>query len=144
MIRAAWLLLLVSGCALTVGCEKSGRTLLPVSGKVTYSDGSAPQGETRTIHFEPASQSTGQIDVMSKGAHGNLADDGTYTLMTVDPNDGALPGDYKVTFTIKKSYTGDAKDTLVAAKYMSIQTTPHAASVQQGQANKFDFVIEKP
>ena len=60
----------------------------------------------------------------------------------MDPNDGAFPGDYKVTFTIREGYDPKTRS-LVAPQFMSATTTPHSATVKVGEKNDFPFVIEK-
>lgn len=135
-------LFLLATFALVAGCSEPGPTRVKVSGTVKYSDGSIPTGEVRTIRFEPASLATGAADPKTKAASGTIESDGTFRLSTVDPNDGAFPGDYKVTFTIKQTYSGD-NDMLVAPEFMTASTTPLSATVKLGETNKFDFTIEK-
>jgi hypothetical protein len=124
------------------GCGSSGPTRVKFKGTGKYSDGTIPQGEVAVIRFEPTAVANGVVDPNSKTASGNIQPDGSFQLTTVDPNDGALPGEYKVTFTIKKTYGGN--DLLVASKFVQASTTPHSASVKRGESKSFDFVIERP
>ena len=119
------------------GCNSTG--IYPVSGKVTFADGPLPAAEVAIIRFEPVQGSTkeGQFKVAS----GRLAPDGSYKLTTLQPDDGAFVGDYKVTFTIRKEYMGQG--TLIDTKFNSADTTPHSAKVKAG-ANKFDFEVTRP
>lgn len=75
-------IVLAIGCGDTTGLAKR----YPVSGKVTYKGQPVEKGR---ISFIPATAdanpATGQIE------------NGQYTLTTLTPNDGAIPGKYKVT-----------------------------------------------
>lgn len=119
-----------------VGCNSSG--INPVSGKVTFTDGPMPAVEIATIRFEPIEGKTKPEQF--KVASGKIAPDGTYRLTTLEPDDGAYAGEYKVTFTIRKEYMGKAS--LVDTKFTTASTTPHAATVKSG-SNKFDFELTK-
>lgn len=118
------------------GCSSSG--VYPVSGKVTFTDGAMPQAEVATIRFEPIPGTTKENQ--SKPASGRLAPDGSYKLTTLEPDDGAFVGEYKVVFTIRKEYMGTG--TLVDPKFTSAETTPHSAKVKAG-SNKFDFEVTR-
>jgi hypothetical protein len=118
---------------LCVGCGSSGK--YAVTGTVKFADGTIPQGEIATLLFTPVARTP-----ESKTASGDIKPDGTFTLMTDVLNDGAYPGEYKVTFNIWKTYLG--RESLVNVKATDISTTPHTAKVTNG-TNKFDFVLEK-
>jgi hypothetical protein len=78
----------VAGAVLVLGCG-DGTGLAkryPVSGTVTYNGKPVEKG---TITFAPATAD-------GRSAAGTIAN-GSYTLTTLAPNDGALPGKYKVT-----------------------------------------------
>jgi len=72
--------LLVAG-----GCGPTNPQTFPASGKVTYRDATLQSGEVR---FMP--EGGGQP------ASGKIQADGTFKLGTFAPDDGALPGKYKV------------------------------------------------
>jgi hypothetical protein len=129
-------LAVVSLAVVVVGCGgDSKKTAIPVSGKVTFNDGMPPAAEYMQIRFEPA---VGTPD--TKAATGTIQKDGTYQLTTVAANDGAFPGDYKVVFSIYKTYLG--REDMITAPATNVSTTPHSASVKPGN-QKFDFVLEK-
>lgn len=126
-----------------VGCGPKGRELVPVTGTVKYSDGSPPQGEVMVVRFEPLSLASGGApDPLSKAASGAIQSDGSFKLQTINPGDGAFPGDYKVTFTIKAKYTAESPS-LVAQQFTSGATSPLSATVKSGESKSYDFVIEK-
>ncbi len=118
------------------GCGSPG--MQQVTGKVTYEDGSVPQGEIKVIRFEPIAGT--HADGQSKGASGDLQPDGTYRLTTIEKNDGAYVGEYKICFTILKTYVG--RETLVDPNFTTVTTTPLTAKVTTG-TNQFDFTISK-
>jgi hypothetical protein len=75
-------LLFVLGCSEGDGLGKR----YAVTGKVTYKDQPVEKG---VINFVP-------LDAAGHGASGQI-EKGSYTLTTLTPADGALPGKYKVT-----------------------------------------------
>jgi len=128
-----------------VGCsgEKINRPApVPVTGVVTH-NGAAVEGAT--VIFQPAGHNyaaTGRTDAT-----------GTFTLTAFEPNDGAVPGEYKVTVTKSEvTVTGgggsdDAPTTakekqLLPIKYARAEGSGLAASVKTGTENKFDFKLE--
>jgi hypothetical protein len=119
-----------------VGCGGDAKkTPLPVTGKVTFNDGMPPAAEYMQIRFEPA---VGSPD--TKTATGTIQKDGTYKLTTVQPNDGAFPGDYKVVFSVYKTYLG--REDMITPPATNVSTTPHNATVKRG-SQEFNFVLEK-
>jgi len=64
----------------------------PVSGKVTYNGQPVGRG---TINFAP-------VDAKGRAAGGTIID-GQYSLTTQEPDDGALPGSYKVSVIAKET-----------------------------------------
>ena len=119
-----------------VGCSDR-MELHPVSGTVTFADGSVPQGEMATITFVPTNQMEG------KGASSNIESDGSYKLWTLEPGDGgALAGDYRVTLSVTNGYPNLKHQ--VAREYADLRDTPLTATVVAGEKNVFDFEVEKP
>jgi hypothetical protein len=123
------------GCLwLLIGCN-SGPAVYPVSGTVKFEDGSVPTGEMASVQFIPV-----QRTEISQTCSGSIQLDGSYKISTFNPEDGALPGEYKVTFIIHKTYVG--RESLVAPEFTDFNTTPLTATVKSGR-NKFDFTIKK-
>jgi hypothetical protein len=77
-------LLCYAGCGADDGLGRR----YAVTGKVTYKG--APVAKAR-ISLVPIG-----TDSTARGAHGEV-DNGTFSLTTMSPGDGALPGEYKVT-----------------------------------------------
>lgn len=135
MIRSTTPFVLLA-IVLLAGCGgKPG--LHPVSGKVTFKGGKLPPAEIAIIRFEPVTGTTAEGE--TKGASGDIQPDGTYQLTTLDRNDGAYAGDYKVSFTIVKTYQG--QEPLIDKKFTTAASTPHSATVTAGGANRFDFEV---
>lgn len=112
---------------------------IPVSGTVKYSDGSIPQGEVVVVRFEPLGLGEGKGG--NKAASGDITQDGSFQLSTLNPNDGAFPGEYKVTFSVFKTYRG--RESLIDPKFTMGATTPFQVSVKSGEKNHFEFTIER-
>lgn len=119
-----------------LGCEQKGYTTYRVSGTVKFSDGSVPKGEVAQIMFTPMQKGPG-----TKAASGLIQADGAYLLSTIEPDDGAFAGEYKVVIVVYKTYTG--REPLIGNQYLDTPTTPLTATVEPGKENKFDFVVEK-
>src|SRR6478735_4831142 len=80
-----WFTLLIPIAMLFTGCG-SGR--YPVTGRVTYEDGSPV--EAGTVIGEAT------VDGKAVGVQGNIEKDGTFSWGADRAGDGALPGNYKV------------------------------------------------
>lgn len=119
-----------------LGCKK-GKTYVPVTGTIKYADGSVPKGKAGSITFQPVHVMPG-----TKGASGTIGDDGSFSLRTVKPGDGAMPGEYVITLSILDSYPRGKS--VVAEKYTKASTTPLKETVKESGENHFDFVVEKP
>lgn len=123
---------LVAAALCMVGCNSS--SLTKVTGKVTYNDEPVTSG---TITFAAADKPT---------AYGDIQSDGTYTLKTVKPGDGATAGAYQVTVVAMQ----DMGDTMPEArtplppptvpnKYSNLATTDLTADVVAGKENVINF-----
>jgi hypothetical protein len=85
-------LLLAVCCAFTVGCSKSPYELAEVTGKVSIDGQPFSEGK---VMFAPVAKS-GEINA-GRPAFGKLTPDGTFTLGTYGPGDGAVIGEHWVT-----------------------------------------------
>ncbi|HMO85142.1 MAG TPA: hypothetical protein PKC18_09510 [Lacipirellulaceae bacterium] len=123
---------LLASLVALLGCGDSGK-YVPVSGTVSYVDGSAIELEMGSVTFTP-------VDGAGRAATGTLNPDGTFRLTTEQPNDGAAPGEYKVTIQAVSDYR--EQTAVVAAQYGDPATTPLTATVDSSH-RKFDFKVEK-
>jgi hypothetical protein len=122
--------------AVSLGCGK-GSPYVPVTGTVKFSDGSVPKGYERAVTFQPVPGGPG-----TKGASSLIEDDGAFSLRTLRPGDGALPGNYAVTVHVVDAVM-DGKS-VVADKFTKASATPLKATVSADGENRFDFVVERP
>ena len=132
-----WIVLAVM-CAVAMiggGCDSSPN-IYPVTGKIEFPGGQVPKGEIAVVRFEPVAVGGEGV----RGASGDIQPDGTFELTTLDPGDGAYPGEYKVALTVVKTYIG--QEPLVDRKYNTVQTTPFSATVEKGGDNHFEFKVE--
>lgn len=107
--------LMIAGCSPDDGLGSR----YSVSGRVTYKGAAVPKGTIGFVSENPAVRgATGQIE------------DGSYTLTTQTPGDGALPGKYTVTISSKEpidvSVASDALKAEFAKKKMDISKLPTA------------------
>ncbi len=134
-------MLTVIFCLLTVcpllGCGESGPSMGNVSGKVLFSDGTVPQGGVAVIRFEVAPGSTAE---KRKAADSDIQSDGSYSITSMKPGDGAFYGEYKVVFTILNSYR--AGRSLVEKKFTEASSTPFECVIDS-PSQVLDFTIEK-
>jgi len=84
-LRWSWAAVAVAAALAGPGC---GRGLVKVTGVVRL-DGKPVEGAMVTYH--PVDPNKGRI------AHGTTDKEGAFQLSTTRPNDGAFPGEYKVT-----------------------------------------------
>jgi hypothetical protein len=75
---------------LLVGAAGCGTRMYPVTGKVTFPDGTPLAVGTVVFERVDGSRMDGAM------ARGNIRPDGSYELRTSSPGDGALPGRYRV------------------------------------------------
>ncbi len=126
------LLLVLAVIASAIGCDSSN--LVVVTGKVTYENKPVASG---TISFVSADNAS---------AYGDLQPDGSYSLKTDKPGDGAAPGTYKVIVVAMQDQAGLLPELksptpapTVPFKYTSLATTDLTAKVEKGKPNVIDF-----
>lgn len=150
----ATLSLIAYGCG---GGGSSGLATDPVTGSVKYKGAAVADA---TVTFIPL---TGTVPLGSKDpatagrtAVAKTDASGEFKLTTVKPNDGALPGDYKITVTKIESSAPATQSTdiaapppkvtppksLVPAKYGSAEATALKATVKKGGPNRVDLTLE--
>ena len=131
-------LLMLALAILPFGC---GSGLYPVEGKVVWKDGSpAKELERGYVVFDLPEKQT--------SARGTIQADGTFRLTTNKPNDGALPGEYKVLVVeVGRKALGGPDATAIApgamdARFSDPSTTPLRATVVAGP-NKITLTVER-
>jgi hypothetical protein len=107
--RSSWPLVVACVVLAVSGCGGDGK--VRVNGTVTL-DGQPLEGAIVT--FLPVEKGQGQI------AHGTTDKDGAFDLTTSRPNDGAFPGEYKVTVVYAEGAapppSGNVKDAFAGLK----------------------------
>jgi hypothetical protein len=121
-----------------VACGPTGPEMASISGKVTYNGKPVPKG---TITFIPVVQG-------GRNAVGVIGPDGSYSIQTEKPGDGALLGDYNVTISAHDEAVLDyipAKPVepklLAPAKYENPKSTDLKATVKRG-ASPINFDLK--
>jgi hypothetical protein len=136
LICLATLILLLIG--LFSGC---GTGVYPVEGRVVWSDGS-PTTELNNsiVLFENAAANT--------SAQGQIKPDGSFTLTTNTPDDGALPGEHRVAIIeVGRKPLGGPDASLMApgamdARFSDPNTSGLTANVEPG-VNKITLTVER-
>lgn len=125
------------GATLLLGVVGCGSDMVQVGGRVEYEDGSPIVGAIRVIRFEPDDETSA---VVRKTASGEIAEDGTFRLMTKLPDDGVFKGEYVVTFTVLKDpKTGES---LIKEEFSTFALSPFEVSVQESKSD-YLFQLEK-
>jgi hypothetical protein len=128
------------------GCGEKGLDLVKISGTVKYKDGSPvwvdPSKGRAMITFMPAdSQKEAAAGEIRKGANGKIDADGHFTMGTLRPGDGVIPGKYKVIFVIREDNPKGAV-WLIPEKYGNMQTSGEEITVDKARSD-VDYVFDK-
>lgn len=126
-----------------LGCGRSGTETLAVTGKITCKG--QPVAKAMVV-FTPVTASGGG----GRPATGETDANGKYALSTFAINDGAVPGEHRVSITIvsdEPEPPPGAKETRLwkpplqpfADKYTQPATSGLTATVERGKENSFDF-----
>ena len=116
---------------LAIGCGGGGQS--SVGGKVTLSDGSPAVGAT--VNFENLEKHTRSTGITN--------DAGDYQLSTSAKNDGAPPGDYRV--TVHQPLPADSSETVVTRIFPDRYEKPDTSTLQHtvtSGSNKYDIRLE--
>lgn len=115
------------------GCGTDRPRTAPVRGKVTYKGQPVPNG---TVAFIPDGGTC---------ATGEIGPDGSYTLTTFRPGDGAILGKHKVVISALQDMSDQAVEAwsklpppIIPPKYMNLATTDLQAEVKDGE-NTINF-----
>jgi len=117
-------------CLLILGCESQDKNrpkTVPVSGTITY------QGKP----VDGAHISLTPVAPDGRSAYADTDANGQFKLATLEPGDGAMPGDYKV--AIHKRVEG--KD-LLPAQYGNADTSGLTLTVPPGGKSDANFALQ--
>jgi hypothetical protein len=130
----------ISALAFTPGCDHGDRLkTYPVKGTITFPDGRPFSGGNESfIVFESIEHSmnaTGVIDA-----------DGTFSLGTYEPSDGAVAGDHRVSIT-PPTPAGDPDQMraapLIHAKYRNLDTSGLQVTVEAIRSNHIPITVTR-
>jgi hypothetical protein len=126
-------------CGLGGGCGGSDGRIetFPVKGQVLIKGRPVTNGSIVFTSTDPT----------ATGAIGRLDQDGRFSLMTYEPDDGAPAGEYKVVVRAFENLgtTDDASTvqpkSLVPRQYTSLETTPLRKTITAQEVNTIDIEI---
>jgi hypothetical protein len=137
---------LVLGVVCTLaGCGGAPFAIEPVSGKVTYKDGSLIRADRIVVTFVPQGVKAAGKDVAAAARGDVNVPDGTFAgLTTQKHHDGAIVGKHKVLVQAFKTGPAGVGEPIAAvpAIYAKAATTPLEEEVTTG-TNYFEITIEK-
>jgi hypothetical protein len=138
--RVAGIVLLA---CLSSGCGSGRPATVPVKGTVTY-QGEPVEGAA-VVFFGAGRQATAETDA-----------EGVFSLMTFEPNDGAIPGEYTITIAKMESAATPSEGdpgreppktsttkpkSLIPTKYGNPQESSLKETVTAGAPNEFTFEL---
>ena len=136
---ASCFLLVISAQIISLsGCSRGAPfELIPVSGKVTYSDGSRIDAEQITVTFVP--ETLPPTGPKPSPAYGLVYPvDGSFVLTTGRPEDGATPGKNRVLVTAFKG-----RKQILPNQYTDPKTTPLTVDVVDGDPMVVHLKVER-
>lgn len=125
------------------GCGR-GQPVYPVHGQIVYSDGSpATDLAGFTVTFESVEQGA-TSEQAGIGGWGIVQPDGTFTIGTFRPNDGALPGRHRVAISPEPDLSDEAAPTEppISLQYAAIETSGLECEVTPGR-NEIVLTVER-
>ena len=135
-LLSSLILMGVSGCG-----ESAPFDIVPVTGKITYEDGSLIPAARVVVSFNPQADPLDEKTYPRQGAAEVHVKDGTFSEVTTwKYGDGVIAGPQKVTVESFDEMENPTPD--VPQKYRSPDTTPLTAEVGPG-STEFTFTIEK-
>ena len=136
VIAGMILLSMISGC----GSQPYGT--VPISGKVTYEDGSLVPAPAIYLYFESQEENVDAKTFPRRGSAKVNVADGTFSeVTTYEPGDGAIPGKHKVVVEVLGD--GGVPDySYFPREYSDAATTP--LNIEVGSKRSFDLTVPKP
>lgn len=123
---------------LSLGCGSQNPTTYPVQGRVIIGDGQVVQQGTVEFRLDAETERT--------VARGKIATDGSFTLSTFTPGDGALPGKHQVIvqqMIIAEGFAaGHQHGPRVPAKYAEYDKSGLSAEVKATPANAIEIKLK--
>jgi hypothetical protein len=139
-MRIPSLLVMAAALAVLTGCSRSDARYA-VHGRVL--SGAKPIAEAMVVFHPQFETPPGQPKPL-----GITDAEGKFQLTTLQANDGALPGDYRITVELREEHpsgeeiTRDGRN-LLPARYAKPETTPFQTTVTRGSDVLPPLVVEK-
>jgi hypothetical protein len=127
--------LVAAACLVVVGCSGGDSRPIPVRGTVLFRDGAVPRGEIAVIRLEPMAAG-------GRPAIGDIHEDGSFELSTIGGTKGVLPGKYKVTLKVSKTYR-PPHVSVVAKKYDQAETSDIDVEVSETSPKSLDLKVDR-
>lgn len=124
------------------GCGR-GPSVYPVHGQIVYEDGSpATDLAGGTVTFESVDREA-TAEQAGMASWGVVKSDGTFTLGTFKPADGALPGKHRVAISpAPDMIEGVVTEPPISVKYGTVETSGLEAEVTRG-TNHIVLTVER-
>lgn len=124
------------------GCG-GGQPVYPVQGQIVYSDGSpATDLEGFTVTFESVEHGP-TAEQAGIGAWGLVQSDGTFTVGTYKPADGAIPGKHRVAISPEVQLADEVvSKSPIPTRYESVETSALEVEITRGR-NKVELTVER-
>ncbi|MDZ7617388.1 MAG: hypothetical protein U1E05_10305 [Patescibacteria group bacterium] len=125
-----------------LGCG-SGQSVYPVQGQIVYADGSpATDLAGCTVTFEWVAP-TAMAEQAGIGGWGEVQADGTFTIGTYKPADGAVAGKHRVAISPpEQEVDGPIVESPVASRYGSVETSGLEVEVARG-TKKITLTVDR-
>ncbi len=119
------------------GCGSSGK--YPVHGRLLYEEDGQPITELAGFSVTFTSEQLGRSSI------GEIKPDGTFQLMTQQPYDGVIPGEYRVTITQPhpEPERPEKRKPFLDLMYEDPGATPLRATVEAKSDNDFTFKLRR-
>jgi hypothetical protein len=127
-----------------IGCNSAIETY-PVTVRLTFPDGSSPEGTV--VVFHPVPDGSSSDGNKSTSAIGKVGPDGTAQLSTFQQADGAIAGKHRVTIapSIHAAMETGVKSraATIDPRYRKVDTTPIELNVDPDGPNEFDIALKQ-
>ena len=139
-----WLAVVALGFIFVAGCGSGHVPTYKVTGKVAFADGKPLAGST--IEFKLAGD--GKNSATQVSSRGQVQADGTYTLSTFAPDDGAPAGEHRVSLTspLPPGPINAMKPArpIINDKFLRPDTSGLKFTVTAQGPNEFDITVTPP
>ena len=134
-------ILLLATCLKLAGCGEPSVALYPVSGKVTYPDGTAVTGGV--VEFQSV-----EAETSGRNARSPIGQDGSFSLVTIGIGDGAVAGRHRAIVQGPRRRTeieeGESSPPPTIDRKFRSYATSGLEFVVETKANEITIVVTPP